>query len=209
MIAGDAIRSGYADKREVHTVYANFRRGSPSSTLCVKGPKLTSRISSGLDFESSLMRSKMRSVSPRKISVQDGERQATFNECNAAFRTANSSSPRHLSKWSLSGKIVDAGQCRAAAKRTAETEVARTRQLSLLTSKGANDCRTASWSTIRRFPKLSETTLRTLSSPESAYWLKMGKTRGTCGRRWSANERSPLFVTPMEITSRNDVNNKY
>merc|ERR1711972_443943 len=127
MSGGETICSGYADKRDVLTVYANFLRGRPSSTLCLNGPRSTSRISSGFCFESSLIRSKMKSVSPLKISPQVCERHTTFTEWNAAFFTWSSSSLKHSSKGFFRGRSEVTEQCFAAAKRIAETAEARTR----------------------------------------------------------------------------------
>mmetsp|Transcript_43676 Transcript_43676/g.123653 ORF Transcript_43676/g.123653 Transcript_43676/m.123653 type:complete len:209 (+) Transcript_43676:572-1198(+) len=172
-------------------------------------------------LESSLIRSKMKSVCARKISLHVADRQTTLTECRAAFLTCNSSSLRHASRASFRGKTVMAGHCFAAAKRIAETADARTRQhsLALFESRDIRALRTVSWSTISRCPRDSETTFRTLSSCESAYWLRMGRTRGTCGRRWSARDPVPgdargpapgdLCATPMAMTSRRDVSKRY
>mmetsp|Transcript_65684 Transcript_65684/g.170946 ORF Transcript_65684/g.170946 Transcript_65684/m.170946 type:complete len:342 (-) Transcript_65684:2278-3303(-) len=171
-------------------------------------------MSSGFCLESSLMRSKMKSVWPRRISLQEGHRQTTLTECRAAFRTWSSSSLRELSSASFSGRMVSAGHCFAAAKRTADTADARVRQLSLslLARSPVSACITAAWSTMSRCPSDSDTTFRTLSSAESAYWLRMGSTRGTWGRRWSASEAEPADLcvpTPIAMTSRREVRSRY
>mmetsp|Transcript_70394 Transcript_70394/g.184527 ORF Transcript_70394/g.184527 Transcript_70394/m.184527 type:complete len:201 (+) Transcript_70394:609-1211(+) len=170
-------------------------------------------MSSGFCFESSCMRSKMKSVCALKISLQVGERQTTFTECSAAFRTWSSSSLRHVRRCSFRGRMVAAVHCLAAAKRIADTAAARTRHasLSLLPTRATSAFRTVSGSTMSRCPSDSDTTFRTLSSGESAYWLRIGSTRGTWGLRCSASERSPgvLCPTPMAMTSRREVSRRY
>mmetsp|Transcript_5242 Transcript_5242/g.15479 ORF Transcript_5242/g.15479 Transcript_5242/m.15479 type:complete len:201 (+) Transcript_5242:583-1185(+) len=170
-------------------------------------------MNSGFCLESSFILSKMRSVCALKISPQVGDRQATFTECSAAFRTCRSSSPRHSSSASLGGRIAEGEQCFAAAKRTAETAEARTLQpsASLFESRAMSVRSTVSWSTISRCPSDSETTFRTLSSWESAYWARIGSTRGTCGLRCSAIvwPACDLCVTPKATTSRSEVSSRY
>merc|ERR1719162_1013623 len=106
--------------------------------------------------------------------------------------------------------MIVGGQCLAAGKRIADTADARTRQLGLLRS-GNMALITASWSIKSRCPKDSDTTLRTLSSLESAYWLRIGKTLGTWGLKCSAIEPCPgaRWATPMAMTSRKEVSNEY
>mmetsp|Transcript_8430 Transcript_8430/g.22917 ORF Transcript_8430/g.22917 Transcript_8430/m.22917 type:complete len:201 (+) Transcript_8430:580-1182(+) len=170
-------------------------------------------MSSGFCFESSLMRSKRSSVWARKMSLHVGDRQTTFTECKADFLTWSSSSARQVSSASFSGRIASGAQCLAAAKRTAETAEARTRQASrsLLESSVMSVLKTVTWSTMSKCPRDSETTFRTLSSSESAYWLRIGSTRGTCGLRCSAMEAPPtdLLDTPIATTSRSEVNRRY
>mmetsp|Transcript_19750 Transcript_19750/g.37634 ORF Transcript_19750/g.37634 Transcript_19750/m.37634 type:complete len:216 (-) Transcript_19750:2763-3410(-) len=185
---------------------ADFRSSSPSSTVCLKGPRSTVRTKSGLGTVCSY--SKGRSVGRREWMMMALLCAVTCSTCTAARRTCRSSSvmrSRNLSMydcstasmgWGLS-EMVHFSDMTIVARALGEGDDKRSCKL--------GSKRSASMSV--SFPRQSATTLRTPSSELSQCWKSRAS---TCSMRLLGSTTLCCSDAALGvITSLSEYNRKY